>query len=71
MTRQELIEELQKGILQLQSMGDLEKEVKVVHSICTGGYSEDHREIDQLGIEFNNEEGGDVVVMDYGVCEIE
>ncbi len=70
MTRQELIIELQGSIRQLREMGELDREIKVMHSICTGGYTEDHREIDQLGLDFYNEEDGEVVVMNYSVCEI-
>ena len=51
-------------------MGQLGKEVKVVHSVCTGGYGGDYREINQLGLEFNLEEDGNILVMDYSVVEI-
>tara|TARA_R110002050_G_C8775651_1_gene500807 strand:- start:173 stop:382 length:210 start_codon:yes stop_codon:yes gene_type:complete len=69
MTRQEIILELKASIKQLEKMGDLTKEIKTYHSICTGGYMGDYREIDQLDITFIEEEG-DVVVMEYSVCEI-
>lgn len=70
MTRQELINELKKGISELEKMGDLEKEITTYHSMCTGGYMGDCREIDQLDLTFIEEEEGDVVVMQYSVCEI-
>ena len=70
MTRQDLIIELQGSIRQLREMGELDREITVVHSVCTGGYSEEHREIDQLGLDFNSEEDGSVVVVDYSVVEI-
>ena len=70
MTRQEIILELKAGIEQLEKMGDLTKEIKTYHSICTGGYMSDCREIGQLDLTFYNEEDGDVVVVEYSVCEI-
>lgn len=70
MTRQELIEQLQSGIKQLQSMGDLQQEVEVYHSVCTGGYTDSCREIDQFELDFIDEEDGEVVVMNYGVVEV-
>ena len=70
MTRQELINELKAGITQLEKMGDLTKEVEVAHSVCTGGYGGDCNEIDQLELSFIEEEDGDVVIMQYSVCEI-
>ncbi len=70
MTRQELIEQLQSSIKQLQSMGDLQQEVEVYHSVNTGGYSGDCNPIDQFELDFINEEDGEVVVMNYGVVEI-
>ena len=70
MTRAELIKELEQSIKQLREMGELDREIAVVHSVCTGGYSDDHREIDQLGLEFSSEEDGNVVVMNYSVVEI-
>ena len=70
MTRQQLINELEHSIKQLKAMGQLGKEVKVMHSVCTGGYSDYYREINQLGLDFKIEEDGNVVVMDYSVVEI-
>jgi hypothetical protein len=70
MTRLGLIKELEHSIKQLKDMGQLGKEVTVMHSVCTGGYGGDYREIDQLGLEFNLEEDGNVLVMDYSVVEI-
>ena len=70
MTRAELIMELQAGIEQLQKMGNLTKEVEVAHSVCTGGYGGDCNQIDQLELSFIEEEDGDVVIMQYSVCEV-
>jgi len=70
MTRYELIAELEQGVRQLKSMGELDREITVMHSVCTGGYTDGYREIDQLGLDFNLEEDGNVVVMDYSVVEI-
>ena len=46
------------------------KEVEVAHSVCTGGYGGDLNQIDQLELSFIEEEDGDVVIMQYSVCEI-
>ena len=70
MTRQELVTQLQLCIQQINDLGDLHQEVRVFHSVCTGGYSDDCREIDQFELDFSNEEDGEVVVMSYGVVEI-
>ena len=70
MTRQELINELKAGISQLEKMGNLTKEVEVAHQVCTGMYGGDLNEIDQLELSFIEEEYGNVVIMQYSVCEI-
>ena len=70
MNKQELIDELYACIEQIKDLGDLDKEVKVFHSVCTGGYSGDCEQIDQFELNFTNEEDGEVVVMSYGVVEI-
>lgn len=70
MTRQELIAQLQNSINQLTEMGELDREIEVYHSVCTGGYTDSCRHIDQFELDFSNEEDGEVVVMNYAVCEI-
>ena len=70
MNKQELIDELYACIEQIKDLGDLDNEVKVFHSVCTGGYSGDMNEIDQFELNFTAEEEGEVVVMSYAVCEI-
>jgi hypothetical protein len=70
MTRQDLIDELDLCIKQIKDLGDLDKQVKVFHSVCTGGYSGDCEQIDQFELNFTNEEDGEVVLMSYAVCEI-
>ena len=70
MTRQDLITQLQNSINQLSEMGEPNTEIEVYHSVCTGGYSEDCRQIDQFELDFLNEEDGEVVVMQYQVVEI-
>ena len=70
MNKQELIDELYACIEQIKDLGDLDQEVKVFHSICTGGYGSDCEQIDQFELNFTAEEEGEVVVMSYAVVEI-
>ena len=67
MTKLQLIKELENGIKQLKAMGELGKEVVVLKVVS--GYSDYHKEINQLNLDFNSKDNGRVVIMDYSVCE--
>ena len=69
-TRAMLIEELELCVEQLRDLGNEDKEVKVFHSVCTGGYGGDMIEIDSFELNFTAEDDGEVVLMNYEVNEL-
>lgn len=68
MTREQLIEELEKGLEQLKGMRHYDDQ-KVYHRVDLGFYTDHHKEIGDFSLDFFEEYGE--IFIDYTVEEIE
>ena len=68
MTREQLIQELEKSLQQLKSMKEFNNS-KVYHQVDLGFYTEEHKQIEDFSLNFSQE--NEVIVMDYIVEEVE
>ncbi len=68
MTREQLIQELEKGLEQLKSIRPQEDQL-VLHQVDLGGYTCGYKEIEDFTLNFTQEEDGEIII-DYIVEEV-
>ncbi len=66
MTREQLIQELEKGLEQLKSIRPYEDQL-VLHQVDLGGYTDGYKEIEDFTLNFTEEDGE--IFIDYIIEE--
>ena len=66
MTREQLIEELEKGLEQLKNIRPHEDQL-ILHQVDLGGYTDGYKEIEDFTLNFTEEDGE--IFIDYIVEE--